>query len=482
MKRVFLIVFFLAVSIQSDAAKMSSYTENTTPNADVYFIGVDPNDTSQTVNGSNYRYSINSIMGLGLIDAVFNSLSVTGTGDSWLELNNNASFVGSLVGKYGYSFLTAHPTAIINGTTSRLALYSEVGSFAFDTFPTYEDSAHSSGIAVNGTTLAVYSETASKWLTVGLTDALDPTPSAPILSSATLGTNGTTLTLVFDQAVSHGSGYTLDDFNVDASVTGNDIAMTYAAGDTTDTHVMTLASTVNLGETVDFDFLATADSMENGSGDDLAAIVSAAVTNNSTQGGACTTPASGNLFNEGFEGTGYETVSGITETGTVNEDAARPSTDPGSLCDSVIRINGGAANYITIDEGTSRADVYVTFWIYAADVASGSTVNIGTLAGSSPYYERPAQWEIFNNGGQYQIRMQGAGYSSFVNITSSAWHRVDLHIVQNASSSMSVDGGAAQTFTADNYTVRYYNFGEWAGGDACSIYYDRIHISTAVIE
>jgi hypothetical protein len=52
---------FLAVSIQSDAAKMSSYTNNTTPNEDVYFIGVDPNDTTQTVNGSNYRYSLNSI-------------------------------------------------------------------------------------------------------------------------------------------------------------------------------------------------------------------------------------------------------------------------------------------------------------------------------------------------------------------------------------------------------------------------------------
>lgn len=61
MKRLFLLMVFLAVSIQSDAAKMSSYTNNTTPNEDVYFIGVDPNDTTQTVNGSNYRYSLNSI-------------------------------------------------------------------------------------------------------------------------------------------------------------------------------------------------------------------------------------------------------------------------------------------------------------------------------------------------------------------------------------------------------------------------------------
>ena len=106
MKRLFLLMVFLAVSIQSDAAskKMSDYDESTTPNSDVYFIGVDPNDLAQTVRGSNYRYSINSIMGLGLIDAVFNSLSVTGTGDSWLELNNNTTFTDSLTGKYGLRF------------------------------------------------------------------------------------------------------------------------------------------------------------------------------------------------------------------------------------------------------------------------------------------------------------------------------------------------------------------------------------------
>lgn len=63
-----------------------------------------------------------------------------------------------------------------SGTAGFYDLPSGSGSFAFDTFPTYEDSSHSSGIAVNGTTLAVYSSTAGKWLTVGLTDTLDATP------------------------------------------------------------------------------------------------------------------------------------------------------------------------------------------------------------------------------------------------------------------------------------------------------------------
>ena len=50
-------------------------------------------------------------------------------------------------------------------------------AFAFDTFPTYEDSPHTSGIARNGTTGAMYSETAGKWLTFALTDSLDPAPT-----------------------------------------------------------------------------------------------------------------------------------------------------------------------------------------------------------------------------------------------------------------------------------------------------------------
>lgn len=65
------------------------------------------------------------------------------------------------------------------------------GSFTFDTFPTYEDSTHTSGIAVNGTTLAVYSSTASKWLTVGLTDSLNPTPTTYSLTITPSGFAGT---------------------------------------------------------------------------------------------------------------------------------------------------------------------------------------------------------------------------------------------------------------------------------------------------
>ena len=50
------------------------------------------------------------------------------------------------------------------------------GSFTPDTFPAYEDSARTSGIAWNSTTLAVYDTGTSKWLTAALADSLDPAP------------------------------------------------------------------------------------------------------------------------------------------------------------------------------------------------------------------------------------------------------------------------------------------------------------------
>lgn len=118
--RLLLVVMTLSILTDTHAARMSDYADNTTPNADVYFIGVDPNDTSQTVRGSNYRYSLASILGNGLLDATFKSLTVSGAGDSWLELENNTSFTDSLTGKYGIRFYNGVLQQIINGTASAI--------------------------------------------------------------------------------------------------------------------------------------------------------------------------------------------------------------------------------------------------------------------------------------------------------------------------------------------------------------------------
>jgi len=116
----------------------------------------------------------------------------------------------------------------------------------------------------------------------------------PTLSSATIASNGTTLTLVFSENVSQGSGYSDSHIDIDSSSTGNDIGVTYVSGNGTTSHVYTIASTIQLEETVDIDFDGTADSLENSEDTDLAAITSTSVTNNSTQAEVIPDP-SGNI-------------------------------------------------------------------------------------------------------------------------------------------------------------------------------------------
>jgi len=106
--------------------------------------------------------------------------------------------------------------------------------------------------------------------------------TAPTISSATLGSDGTTLTIVFDESVTIATGA---GFTVDASVTGSAIAATYDSGTGT-THTWTIADTIDSGEVVSLLYTTVADDVEDIAGNDLATIDGAGftVTNNSTQG------------------------------------------------------------------------------------------------------------------------------------------------------------------------------------------------------
>ncbi len=112
---------------------------------------------------------------------------------------------------------------------------------------------------------------------------------APTLSTSVIAVNGTTLTLTFDKAVTQGASYNNTHWDVDCATAGQNIAVTYSSGNGGTAHAYTLASRVYDGDTCNIDFSGTANSMENGSGVDLAAIVSGAVTNNSSPGTPGTT-------------------------------------------------------------------------------------------------------------------------------------------------------------------------------------------------
>ncbi len=227
-------------------------------------------------------------------------------------------------------------------------------------------------------------------------------PSIPTLSSLALGTNGTTLTLVFSEAVTQGSGYADSQLDLDASVTGNDIGLTYVSGDGTDTHVYTAASTINPGETVDLDFDGTADSLESSTGGDLAAIVSASVFNGSEQGGSAgfvgssatpTSNATGGgsgavvaTYTANTSGTISYAHIYVAEAASSNFNIAIYSSDGQTkLAESDLTlVNNGAWTTLTLD--TPITITASTDYVIALGSSNDTYWQVGRTSGSGTFY------------------------------------------------------------------------------------------------
>lgn len=115
----------------------------------------------------------------------------------------------------------------------------------------------------------------------------DSTP--PTISSVTVGSDGTTVTVVFSEAVTRGAGWSNSLMNLDGTVTNN--LLSYASFDGTTTWTLTSASTIYSGESLNFDFPTTANAVEDAAGNDLAAVTDGSVTNNSSQISSVVTPS-----------------------------------------------------------------------------------------------------------------------------------------------------------------------------------------------
>jgi len=203
----------------------------------------------------------------------------------------------------------------------------------------------------------------------------DAGASAPVLSSATISPDGETLTLVFDVAVTQGAGYNDGDLNIDSTIAGNDIGVTYVSGNGTTTHVYTLAKPTIYGDTVDLDFNGDANSLENGSGGDLAAIASGAVTEQSSlifywpvTADNTTITSSG-----GYAAAGVDVSGGLVGSADLVEVSAEAAIDTESGWTGwALKIPNGA-NYITFDNPFDltaagavvriEAEVFLADWV-----------------------------------------------------------------------------------------------------------------------
>lgn len=210
--------------------------------------------------------------------------------------------------------------------------------------------------------------------------------TAPTLSSATIGTNGTTVTLTFSEAVSIGSGGN-GGFAITPS--GGAATLSYSSGSGSSSLVYTASRTILQGETATIAYTQPGNGVEDAAGNDLASFSGTSVTNNSTQtaGGPTITSTSDDTPTDGstltVNGTGFG-----TNTGSAGITLGGTSVTPSSWTSTAIQIQIAlgsrkyGTNYaivVTNSTGTASSGYNVQI-----QPASGvSYVNLsGTLATS----------------------------------------------------------------------------------------------------
>ena len=167
----------------------------------------------------------------------------------------------------------------------------------------------------------------------------------PVLSSATISTNGTTLTLVFNEAVTNYTGFSISPSNT----------LTYSSGSGTATLVFTLTNTVYSGATDTISY--TAGNVVDGASNPLATITDGSITNNSTQEASDTTAPAVTI----------STASGSTITSD-SKTVAGTATDAVGVSGCKYRIGSD-----TIDATHGTACTGTTSWSCATSgYASGS--------------------------------------------------------------------------------------------------------------
>lgn len=216
--------------------------------------------------------------------------------------------------------------------------------------------------------------------TVAYTEAADVT--APEVSTATIGTNGTSLTLAMSETVTRSGGT----FDVDCSTAGSDLTATYSSGSGSSSLVYTVGTTVNSGDTCNLDYNGAANGVEDGAGNDLASITDKSITNNSTQGGG------------GYATPAYVGISDAVYDGTYNTNTSYSATTGNVVA---LVVTGGPAQTVTgvtANAGTAS----LSSWTSIASSATDSSAQINVL------------WASVTSGGTVQVRPTGsasdAGY------------------------------------------------------------------------
>lgn len=180
-------------------------------------------------------------------------------------------------------------------------------------------------------------------------------------------------------------------------------------------------------------------------------------------GGSCSTPSDGDVFNEGFVGTGYENAARWTETvgtsGVANEDYTLTGSGWSTgACSEGLRIantvGSGGNTYVTLEFAstlslTTSLDIYIEFKVQSHSVGEwDGTRFIRVLDGNT----NEALGIRLDNQVDPSFAWQAGGSTStaYYALTSGtdAIHTFKIHLDATAASSyVSIDGGTNRTLT-----------------------------------
>jgi hypothetical protein len=219
-------------------------------------------------------------------------------------------------------------------------------------------------------------------------------------------------------------------------------------------------------------------------------------------GGGCTI-ASGNKFNESFEGTGYE-GSWTEGSGTPDEDAALPGTSPcsglGSQCVAFNRI-GATKLWTRHDggEGSVSTIRYFRCYVYVTSHSLASTdytefMGAGDNTDPSGVNNPAFSVVFYNNGGTLEMRVRHNGsyvLGGGIGISTATWYRFEISYqpstasglvwkLFNASTGSQV--GTTQTISGStsalNHTYYYLGTGDSDNNQAINISVDGFGVSS----
>lgn len=271
-----------------------------------------------------------------------------------------------------------------------------------------------------------------------------------------------------------------DDWSI-VMTTAGALTLGYVSGDTTTVVVCSVSQDVFTGDTVASASYTpgTIEAVDDGGNMAAIADFSASVTNSSSESLACTTPTTGDTFNEGFLGAGYEnTWSEVLGTVAINEDATLGGTPPVGSCTEGLYVNsaiGATVSTTTHDLGaaianTNAIDVYMEFRLISSTLpADYKLFHVLQFSETSNPAVLPlvAYLDVSRESGVPKMRARASANSAWVPVTTGAWHTVKIHLDPTAASSyLQVDGGTQNTFTRGPSSGRYIHAGITADGNS----------------